>query len=64
MLKSYTLNSFIAVELQALGVNEAVFGSVYAQMGFSTVSYAAAATLWLAALAVATLLRRQAAPAL
>jgi DHA1 family inner membrane transport protein len=62
--RSTAMGLFSFITYVAVGLGGAVFGSVYAQMGFGTVSYVAAATLWLAALAVAVLLRRQAAPAL
>jgi DHA1 family inner membrane transport protein len=62
--RSTAMGLFSFITYVAVGLGGAVFGSVYAQMGFGTVSYAAAATLWLAALAVAVLLRRQTAPAI
>ncbi|WP_374652497.1 MFS transporter [Dongia sp.] len=62
--RSTAMGLFSFITYVAVGLGGAVFGSVYTHAGFGAVSYSATATLWIAALAVALLLRRQVASAL
>lgn len=61
--RSTAMGLFSFITYVAVGLGGAVFGSVYTQSGFAAVSYAATATLWVAALIVAVLLKRQVAVA-
>jgi predicted MFS family arabinose efflux permease len=61
--RSTAMGLFSFITYVAVGLGGAVFGSVYTQSGFAAVSYAATGTLWLAALIVALLLKRQVAVA-
>jgi predicted MFS family arabinose efflux permease len=57
--RSTAMGLFSFITYVAVGLGGAVFGSVYTQSGFATVSYAATATLWIAAAIVGLLLKRQ-----
>jgi predicted MFS family arabinose efflux permease len=57
--RSTAMGLFSFITYVAVGLGGAIFGTVYAQAGFEAVSFAAAATLWIAALLVALLLKQQ-----
>lgn len=61
--RSTAMGLFSFITYVAVGLGGAIFGSVYTQAGFAAVSYAATATLWIAAAIVGLLLKRQIAAA-
>jgi len=61
--RSTAMGLFSFITYVAVGIGGAVFGSVYTQLGFAAVCYAATATLWIAAVIVGLLLKRQIAAA-
>lgn len=57
--RSTAMGLFSFITYVAVGLGGAIFGTVYTIAGFRTVSFAATATLWFAAILVALLLKRQ-----